>query len=523
MNSKKLVRSSLAVAIASAALVGCSSPTDTTTQTSSAYSSEALDARTASLNAREAELARREAELNAYNSANTNTPSSQTHFAASGDLLPPGGKTGECYARVWVEPTYRNFEKKILVKEASSRVEVTPAVYETVEETVLVSAASSRLETIPATYRTVNEERLVSAGGQAWKVSLDRHAAPASDELLSAAKRHGIDLDSASPGMCFHEHFLPAQYETIQEQVLVEEAYDTVSIQDAQYRMVDKTVLVSEASTRIEEVPAVYRTETEQVVDVPAHTIWKQGTGPIQRIDAATGEIMCLVEVPATYKTISKRVLASPATTRVVEIPAQYKTIKVRELVSEAQELRNTIPAKYKNVSSQRRVSDPSFVWHEISDTTMSKESRTGNKICLTEEAPRYQTVSRQEVATEATTRRIDIPAEYKTVTVQKLVSPAKETTIVIPEEYDYVSLQEIDKDGFMEWRSILCETNMDRATITSIQRSLKDKGYEPGPIDGVIGQATLSAVQSFQRDNDLPVDKYLNMETIRALGVNIK
>ena len=68
--------------------------------------------------------------------------------------------------------------------------------------------------------------------------------------------------------------------------------------------------------------------------------VWKKGTGPIQRIDESTGEIMCLVEVPATYKTISKEVLVSPATTRTVEIPAVYKTVSVRQEVSAASESR---------------------------------------------------------------------------------------------------------------------------------------------------------------------------------------
>ena len=53
------------------------------------------------------------------------------------------------------------------------------------------------------------------------------------------------------------------------------------------------------ASTRLETVPAQYETVTEEVLVRPAYTTWKKGTGPIQRIDQATGEIMCLVEVPA--------------------------------------------------------------------------------------------------------------------------------------------------------------------------------------------------------------------------------
>jgi len=39
---------------------------------------------------------------------------------------------------------------------------------------------------------------------------------------------------------------------------------------------------------------------------------------------------MCLVEIPATYKTISKQVLKTPASTRSRDIPAEYRTVQKR-------------------------------------------------------------------------------------------------------------------------------------------------------------------------------------------------
>ena len=52
------------------------------------------------------------------------------------------------------------------------------------------------------------------------------------------------------------------------------------------------------------------------------------------------------------------------------------------------------------------------------------------------------------------------------------------------------------------------------------IQRALKDAGHDPGPIDGRIKAKTMSAVNSFQTAKSLPVDNYLNIETVKALGV---
>jgi len=147
--------------------------------------------------------------------------------------------------------------------------------------------------------------------------------------------------------------------------------------------------MVSPASSRIESIPAVYETKSERVVDKAAHTIWKQGTGPIQRLDESTGEIMCLVEVPATYRTITKQVVKTPASTRTVNVPAEYKTVtrrvvdqaaytkevaipakystvKVTELVTPASERRVAIPAKYQTVESRKLVTEGEMAWREI-------------------------------------------------------------------------------------------------------------------------------------------------------------
>jgi hypothetical protein len=189
------------------------------------------------------------------------------------------------------------------------------------------------------------------------------------------------------------------------------------------------------------------------VQDRPAHTVWKKGRGLIERVDHATGEIMCLVEVPATYKTVRKRILKSPATTQEVEIPAEYETVRKRVL------------------------------------------------------------------KTPATTRAIEIPAEYKTVRVRKLVAPATSQRIEIPAEYQNVTQRSLLRDGRMDWRPVLCETNASQQLIADIQRALESVGHDPGPIDGIIGKQTLAAVTAFQKEKGLPSGR-LTVSTLDALGV---
>jgi hypothetical protein len=422
-----------------------------------------------------------------------------------------------------VPPQYKTVEDKILVREAGERTEVIPAKYEWTTEKVLVKEASSRLEKVPAVYTTETETIKVRDAQRVWKTGLGRKAAPASKELLAAAKSHGIDLDAAKPGMCFHEHYRPARYETVEQQVLVSDADTRVKVSAPKYRWVEKRVMVSEPSYRIEKVPAVYEWTEEKVIDTPAHTTWKKGTGPIQKIDEATGEIMCLVEVPATYKIVRKRVLKTPATTRKVEIPAKYKTIKVRELVQDAEVAKQEIPARYKTIKIKRMVSGPEFVWHEVHQHGEPTSTRTGNKICLTEIPAQYKTVTRRVLKSPATTRKVEIPAVYKTVKVRKLVAEPQVKHIPIPAKYKTVTHRELAKEGYMEWRSILCKTNMTGTRITQIQRALKREGYDPGPIDGVIGRQTIAAINAFERAKGLPVDKYINIKTLNALGVSAK
>lgn len=307
--------------------------------------------------------------------------------------------------------------------------------------------------------------------------------AAAAPTKVAAGSNYGAgDLlpPDAKPGQCFTRLWVAPKYDTVTERILVEEEAERIEVIPAKYSTAKQRVLVKEASEKLVTVPATYKTVkervlvkaatkklvqvkavynevTERVIDKPAHTTWKKGTGPIQKIDETTGEIMCLVDVPATFKTVKKRILKTPASTKVVEIPAVYSTI-------------------------DKRVT-----------------------------------------ATPPSTRKIAIPAEYKTVTVTNEVSPPKERRIKVPAKYATVTKRKLVKDGMMDWREILCDTNMTNGRISQIQQALAKAGHNPGAIDGVIGQSTMKAVNAFQRKKGLPVDRYLNIATVRALGVSPK
>ena len=191
---------------------------------------------------------------------------------------------------------------------------------------------------------------------------------------------------NAKPGECYARITQPAQFKTVQERVVASEASERVDVVPATYKTVSEQVLVREESERIEVVPATYKTvqerilvtpERRRIVTVPAkyatktervkvrdaYTTWKQGGQVIavgeqalggtilQNRTSSTGEVMCLVEVPAEYRTVTRQVQVSPAGTREEVIPAVYKTVSKRVVDKPATTRTVKIPAQYRNVT----------------------------------------------------------------------------------------------------------------------------------------------------------------------------
>ena len=481
----------------------------------------ALEKQEQDLGVRKGELVKQEQDLSekmlAMEKAAGTTPNQPVSIDTP--LLPPDAKAGECYARVFVPPTYKTITKTVLKKAESQRIEVIPATYKMVDKRVLVSEASQKLVTIPAKYGSQSKEVLVQAGKSIWQTSLNKGGAHASDVLLTAAQKHGIDLGVAHPGDCFHEHYLPPVFETItKDELIAEESYRIVVI-PAQYKMVEEKVLVREASKKLVAVPTTYKWVQEKMLIKKAHTAWKKGRGLIQRIDDTTGEIMCLITVPAEYKIVKKKVVDKTASTVTQIIPAVYKTIKVRKLVSATSEKKIVIPARYKKIKQQKLAQAGRFVWHEIHNLEHPRETRTGNKICLVETPAKYRKATKKVVVEKSKTNVQEIPAVYKTVKVRTVVSDAKIRKIDIPAEYQTVTKQQKVSEGELEWRQVLCETNTTSDVISKLQSALISRGYNPGPADGAYGPVTERAVKKYQKDKGLGTGG-ITYETLKHLGL---
>ena len=55
---------------------------------------------------------------------------------------------------------------------------------------------------------------------------------------------------------------------------------------------------------------------------------------------------------------------------------------------------------------------------------------------------------------------------------------------------------------------------------VSTVQKSLNDKGYNAGPVDGVLGSRTRASIRQYQAAEKLTVTGRLDVETAGKLGV---
>ena len=57
-------------------------------------------------------------------------------------------------------------------------------------------------------------------------------------------------------------------------------------------------------------------------------------------------------------------------------------------------------------------------------------------------------------------------------------------------------------------------------STVSEAQQALKDKGFDPGAVDGVMGHNTRAAIKKYQESQHLSADGRLGSKTLDSLGV---
>ncbi len=429
----------------------------------------------------------------------------------------PDAKPGECYAKVIVPAQYEVKTEEVLVKPESEQVEVKPATFDVAETSVIEKEGFTKIKVVPAKFKEVVEEVEVSPAGTQWVTSLGKKGIPASPALLAAAKTSGIPIQAAALGECFKEYYTPAKFEETEKEVLVKEESEEIKVAGAQFEETEETVVVKQASKKKVYKPAEYEVIEEKIEIEPAKAVWKKGDGPITKIDNSTGEIMCLIQVPAKYKTIKKTVLKAPSAIDLVEVPEETQAVKVSKLVSDATIDKVKIPAEYKTVKLTKKISDAAFTWKTAG--AEAEGTYTGNQICFKEIPAKFTKVKKLVIDSPAGVEEEKVDPIAKIIKVSNVATEAEEIRTKVPAEYNTVEKRAKVASERLEWRRVLCKTNMGPDINKRIQQALKDAGVYGGSIDGNIGKGTLSAVERFQKDNGMATGG-LTIDVLEKLGV---
>jgi len=440
---------------------------------------------------------------------------------AVADVL-PDAEAGECYAKVLVPPSYKNETIESLVSESSENILVVPAKFSDASERVVKQEASTVITAIAPEYETAEASVVVIPASTDWvRGGLESDIA-ASKGDLSEIESAGHDLGAVEPGTCFYEHYKPATIKKTEEKVLITEATETLEVVPASFKPAKKEIVIQPKSNKYVSTPVVYKTVKKKILIEPPKSVWKKGEGLVQKIDNVTGEIMCRVEIPAVYKEFSRKVVDKAPVATIVPVPQSTESIDISLLDKDAQEVRKPVPATYETVETFQTIEEPAYNWTANApgdDLKLGKH--TGKVVCLKETPAVIKTFEQTLVKTPGRFESKELAATHEDVAVKKLVSDAVITRTPIPAKSQTFTKTIKVADARLEWRPVLCETNVSKEAISSIQKALGERGYETGKTPGMIDQDMFNGLEQFQKDENL-AQGGLTLSTIKALGLDL-
>ena len=440
------------------------------------------------------------------------------------ESMPLVAKPGQCFTKSFYPPKYTKItkiksRKKVLLNDASIKYEVIPAKYTVHQERIKISDGTEKIVTIPATYKRVQERVLVEPSQLIWRKNLSKNAQKAFASCVESASKMGMDVSNSSAGTCFYEHYQAEKYQTLTSRILVSEASERIEVIPAKYRKVKKRIVTDSTTAKLLPSVAVYKKIKDKVVVEPARTEWRKTV--CADMGCSQSEVVCLTEVPITYKQVTKKVVLQPAVKKVLSVKPIYKTIEVQELVVPAQSRTIPIEAKYKTISQRKKIEESKHFWTDASAKNMATRLRSEcDKICLVSTPAKYKMISKQVLMTPASSRKIITPPRYTMVNIKKILQPASFKKVVIPEEYITVVTERERTKGYAKWMPMMCESQLTPNIIRKVQQALKYQGFYQGELNGVWDITSKSATRAYQKENNLAITNKLSIETMKSLGI---
>lgn len=276
---------------------------------------------------------------------------------------------GTCYYEHFQAAKYTNVAEKILATEASQRIVAIPARYKTTNKRIITQDKATKLIPQEIKYKKVKEKVITAPARSEWR--------------KTTCQDRGCNQSQV---VCLVE--VPQQYKIITKKVVLQPSAIKKTTTSPVYTDVAVRELVTPATTKIVAIPATYKTISKRQKIENSKYFWSNSSSQnaLTRLRSQCDKI-CLTQTPPQYKTVTKQVLVTAASSKKVKTPAQYKTIKIRRVIREESFKTITIPAEYKEVRIERERSKGFAKWMPI----VCESNMTPNFIKKVQQALKYQ------------------------------------------------------------------------------------------------------------------------------------
>jgi len=285
------------------------------------------------------------------------------------------------------------------------------------------------------------------------------------------AEAPALTPPDAKPGECYAKVVLPAEYENVEEQVMVKEPSESISIIPAEYDSVKAEVEVVPTTKKLTPVPATYKEVVETIEVKPAMKLWKrsleEGALPVSPVilsaveaaginvqNAQPGDCYREYFIPRKFKKISEEILVQGERNETEVIPPEFETVEKTIIIKPATKKLVEVPAVYEEIEEKVLISPEKTMWKKGKNPAQRVSGATGEIMCLVKVPAKYKTIKKRVLKTPATTRVEEVPAETKVIKIKKLLSDSTVKQTPVDAIYITVEKTELEKDARFTWYS---------------------------------------------------------------------
>jgi len=360
-------------------------------------------------------------------------------------------KVGECYKKVYIPAKFEQKDELIEVQKASKKYIVQDPKFKTEKKKITVVTPYIEIKDTLAEFEKkriklpINEKEIYYTIGK-------KRQTPLSEDFVEYVKKKGVKLDQLKVGECYAEYVKLSPLKVIKKDYIKKQAYEIIDVVPPKFKIVKKKIEIRPAYTKIVKTSAIYETKVEKVLVSPAkkdYITQKDGT-------------VCVVQKPAVYKDIVKKVLKTPPLTKVIKFPPLYKEIEIKVLDKPPVVSRRVVPQKKDSYNFYTKGENDVYFW---SKTPPSKDAKpTGLKICKREKKVKYIEKDIEVVSKPATTKKIKVDAKTMDIEIQKLIKDANSTVINLPPQYEKINSKVLISPAQVLWKRVDCKDDKQKA-----------------------------------------------------------